>query len=134
MQVYMALDGGNGLQRKTGSGDAGSTGAQQIAAASIKGGHLNQIQGSSGAMHSISDEEREAFAEHINNVLGEDPFFQGRLPMDTKSPTALFDQCKVRPLPRFLPSIGLSLWCFCLCAMCKNSMFVNFFPLCVCLP
>jgi len=54
-----------------------------------------KVQGAGGAMHSISDEEREAFAVHINNVLGDDAFLKGRLPMDPQSPTALFDQCKV---------------------------------------
>jgi hypothetical protein len=78
-----------------GGGSAGSSAMQQFACASHRAANVIQVQGSGGAVHSISEEEREAFAEHINNVLGSDPFFVGRLPMDPQSPTALFDQCKV---------------------------------------
>jgi len=33
-----------------------------------------KVQGEGGAVHSLSSEEREAFAEHINNCLCEDEF------------------------------------------------------------
>jgi len=94
MQVLKAggaLGGGGG-------GGGVSVAMQQFGMASHRAAHLVKVQGAGGAMHSISDEEREAFAEHINNVLGGDTFLKGRLPMDPQSPTALFDQCKVLSL------------------------------------
>lgn len=98
MQVLKAggaLGGGGG-------GGGVSVAMQQFGMASHRAAHLVKVQGAGGAMHSISDEEREAFAEHINNVLSGDTFLKGRLPMDPQSPTALFDQCKVWPLPLLL--------------------------------
>ena len=45
-------------------------------------------------MHSISEDERDAFAGHINLILGSDVFLQDRLPMDPTDPNALFEVCK----------------------------------------
>lgn len=42
-------------------------------------------------MHTISEEEREAFAGHINLILASDVFLQDRLPMDPADPNALFE-------------------------------------------
>jgi hypothetical protein len=83
-----------------GDGSIGSGGVsaavKQFGAASSKAATLIQVQGSSGGIgvHSISEEERTAFAEHINQLLGKDPSLAGRLPMDPASPTALFECCK----------------------------------------
>lgn len=55
---------------------------------------LNKVQGKAGAVHSYSEEERIAFAEHINNCLRQDQDLQSVLPIDTASPTALFDAVK----------------------------------------
>ena len=83
-----------------------SSAMSQFAGAAHKAATVIQVKGAHGT-HSISEEEREAFAEHINNVLGSDPYLASRLPMDPQSPTALFDQCKVpRPVLFLLPQMA----------------------------
>lgn len=45
-----------------------------------------KISGAAGASHSFSEEEKEAFSEHINMCLSEDPHLKGRLlPLDSSS-------------------------------------------------
>ena len=51
---------------------------------------MNQVGGVAGGIHSFSDEEKQAFSEHINNCLSNDPLIGNRLPLDPSS-MALFD-------------------------------------------
>ena len=44
-----------------------------------------KISGAAGASHSFSEEEKEAFSEHINHCLSEDPDLKRHLPMDSSS-------------------------------------------------
>ena len=44
-----------------------------------------KIVGSAGASHSFSEEEKEAFSEHINHCLSEDPHLQSLLPLDSST-------------------------------------------------
>jgi len=80
---------------KSGGGIGGQSSAmKQFGTASAKAARVLTVKGEGGTVHSISEEEREAFAEHINLLLGNDPLLASRLPMDPTSPTALFDCCK----------------------------------------
>ncbi len=45
-------------------------------------------------MHSISEEELAAFAEHINTLLCDEVDLASRLPIDTASTSAIFEACK----------------------------------------
>jgi hypothetical protein len=44
-----------------------------------------KISGAAGASHSFSEEEKEAFSEHINHCLTEDPDLAGLVPLDSSS-------------------------------------------------
>jgi len=44
-----------------------------------------KIVGSAGASHSFSEEEKEAFSEHINHCLSEDPHLRSLLPLDSST-------------------------------------------------
>ena len=44
-----------------------------------------KIAGAAGGSHSFSDEEKEAFSEHINHCLSEDPRLKDLLPLDSSS-------------------------------------------------
>lgn len=80
---------------KSGGGIGGQSSAmKQFGTASAKAARVLTVKGEGGAVHSISEEEREAFAEHINLLLANEPLVASRLPMDPTSPTALFDCCK----------------------------------------
>mmetsp|Transcript_15071 Transcript_15071/g.25123 ORF Transcript_15071/g.25123 Transcript_15071/m.25123 type:complete len:586 (-) Transcript_15071:608-2365(-) len=46
---------------------------------------ISKVFGAGGASHSFSDEEKEAFSEHINTCLGEDPILARHLPLDVTS-------------------------------------------------
>lgn len=46
---------------------------------------LKQMEGSGGASHSFSEDEKEAFSEHINICLGRDPVLARHLPLDPTS-------------------------------------------------
>ena len=84
----MVLCKSTSLEGKVKSGAAAQFG-QGVA----KAAHVIEFKGAGGAMHSISQEEREAFASHINGVLGSDPVLSHRLPMDPSSDSALFEAC-----------------------------------------
>jgi hypothetical protein len=72
---------------KSGGGIGGQSSAlKQFGAASAKAARVLTVKGEGGAVHSISEEEREAFAEHINILLSTDPLLASRLPMDPTSP------------------------------------------------
>ena len=59
------------------------------------------LQGMGGASHSFAEEEKAAFAEHINAELADDPHLRHLLPIDPACPKALFRAC----------SDGLVFWC-----------------------
>jgi hypothetical protein len=59
--------------------------------------HIYKVKGAANSEHSISEEERYAFSEHINRVLGADSFLSQRLPMDPNS-GELFTQAFPFPL------------------------------------
>lgn len=71
-----------------------------LTAVAAKAATIYKVKGAANSEHSISEEERSAFAIHINNVLSSDPFLsQGsgdatapRLPMDPNT-DELFTQC-----------------------------------------
>jgi plastin-1 len=62
-------------------------------------GHLDRtyseksikMSGAAGATHTFSEEEKEAFSEHINTCLSEDPMLKRHLPLDS-STMDLFDK------------------------------------------
>lgn len=54
---------------------------------------VNLVLGSSGSSHSYSDEEKQAFAEFINNSLSDDVDLKSLLPISTDG-EALFTACK----------------------------------------
>jgi len=54
--------------------------------------NLFSIQGAGGATHSFSEDEKVAFAEHINSCLGHDPQLSYILPINTIS-LELFEKC-----------------------------------------
>eukprot|EP00762_Andalucia_godoyi_P008019 ANDGO_03484.mRNA.1 Fimbrin len=55
---------------------------------------INKIQGQGGAQHSYTEEEKRAFVEHINFVLGNDADLKSVLPIDESSKSGVFDACK----------------------------------------
>jgi len=83
-----------GCMRVIKSGASSIGGASSPMTKVFKSGALYQTKGEGGAMHSISEDERDAFAGHINLILGSDVFLQDRLPMDPTDPNALFEVCK----------------------------------------
>jgi len=54
--------------------------------------NVKRVSTVSGASHSFSDEEKESFVEHINQVLGKDQSLKGRLPINP-SDNSLFTAC-----------------------------------------
>lgn len=52
----------------------------------------NRIEGIGGASHSFSEEEKQAFSEHINFCLGSDPVLSRLLPLNPDS-MDLFEKC-----------------------------------------
>lgn len=51
------------------------------------------VTGAGGAVHTFSEEERDAFTLHLNNCLGKDPDITDRFPMKIDS-MELFDNCQ----------------------------------------
>mmetsp|Transcript_28001 Transcript_28001/g.61993 ORF Transcript_28001/g.61993 Transcript_28001/m.61993 type:complete len:285 (-) Transcript_28001:805-1659(-) len=45
-------------------------------------GSITKTSGAGGAQHSFSEEEKEAFSEHINMCLGQDPLLARHLPLE----------------------------------------------------
>lgn len=74
-------------------GKVQSGAAAQFGKGVAKAANVIEIKGMGGAVHSVSEEEREAFASYINSVLSSDAFLNQRLPLDPTSPTELFDKC-----------------------------------------
>uniref|UniRef100_A0A7S2S2Z4 Calmodulin n=1 Tax=Rhizochromulina marina TaxID=1034831 RepID=A0A7S2S2Z4_9STRA len=70
----------------------GASAVGQLSGAVTKAATIYKVKGAANSEHSISEEERFAFSEHINRVLGPDPFLSQRLPMDPNS-EQLFSQC-----------------------------------------
>eukprot|EP01039_Chlorochromonas_danica_P011620 gene11620-13028_t len=51
----------------------------------VRENSLKQVQGIGGASHSFSENEKEAFSEHINICLSNDPVLRRHLPLDPSS-------------------------------------------------
>lgn len=50
-------------------------------------------QGAAGGQHAYTQEEKEAFVEHINSTLGDDPDIKHLMPIDKQS-EELFEKVK----------------------------------------
>lgn len=86
--LAQSKDGANSRTLGNGGGSARRfSGAMKKAGATIY-----KIQGAANSEHSIAEEEKVAFAEHINRTLSDDSFLSSRLPMDPNS-DELFEQC-----------------------------------------
>lgn len=69
------------------------TGMESVLSSVVKkAGGVVQTQGAGGATHSFSEEEKEAFATHINNCLGDDELMARHLPLNTSNDD-LFNCC-----------------------------------------
>lgn len=61
-------------------------------AAAPAAANVKRVSTVTGASHSFSDEEKESFVEHINQVLGKDASLKGRIPINPQD-NSLFAAC-----------------------------------------
>lgn len=85
----------NSARDSGGGGGGGGTSSRSVFSGAVRRASKSNIyktQGAGNSEHTIAEDEKTAFVEHINHVLASDPFLATRLPMDPNNDD-LFQQC-----------------------------------------